>query len=69
MNNYHQRFLSETTMYRYKQLISTKLSLRDYNEQRDWREGVKQSHKTRYACTPDNLIKRQKVLRLLRFTD
>jgi hypothetical protein len=34
MNNYHQRFLSETTMYRYKQLISTKLSLRDYNEQR-----------------------------------
>ncbi|MGL5336516.1 MAG: IS5 family transposase, partial [Enterovibrio sp.] len=32
-NNYHQRSLSETAMYRYKQLISTKLSLRDYNAQ------------------------------------
>ncbi len=33
MNHYHQRSLSETAMYRYKQLISAKLSLRDYNGQ------------------------------------
>ncbi|BCV27449.1 hypothetical protein TUM3811_13090 [Shewanella algae] len=33
MNHYHQRSLSETDMYRYKQLISAKLSLRDYNGQ------------------------------------
>jgi hypothetical protein len=32
-NNYHQRSLSETAIYRYKQLISPKLSLRDYNGQ------------------------------------
>jgi hypothetical protein len=32
-NDYHQRSLSETTMYRYKQLVSPKLSLRDYNAQ------------------------------------
>ncbi|QGS48980.1 IS5-like element ISSpu14 family transposase [Shewanella putrefaciens] len=32
-NDYHQRSLSETAMYRYKQLISSKLSLRDYNAQ------------------------------------
>ncbi|SDJ18054.1 hypothetical protein SAMN04488540_1081, partial [Ferrimonas sediminum] len=32
-NNYHQRSLSETAMYRYKQLISPKLSLRDYDAQ------------------------------------
>lgn len=32
-NDYHQRSLSETAMYRYKQLISPKLSLRDYNAQ------------------------------------
>lgn len=32
-NDYHQRSLSETAMYRYKQLISPKLSLRDYNGQ------------------------------------
>lgn len=32
-NDYHQRSLSETAMYRYKQLISQKLSLRDYNGQ------------------------------------
>jgi hypothetical protein len=30
-NDYHQRSLSETAMYRNKQLISPKLSLRDYN--------------------------------------
>ncbi len=55
MNNYHQRSLSETAMYRYKQLISAKLSLRDYNGQvGEALAGVKQSHKTRYACTPDN---------------
>lgn len=29
-NDDHQRSLSETAMYRYKQLISSKLSLRDY---------------------------------------
>ncbi len=33
MNHYHQRSLSETAMYRYKQLISATLSLRDYNGQ------------------------------------
>ncbi len=33
MNHYHQRSLSETAMYRYKQPISAKLSLRDYNGQ------------------------------------
>ncbi len=33
MNNYHQRSLFETAMYRYKQLISAKLSLCDYNGQ------------------------------------
>lgn len=32
-NGYHQRSLSETAMYRYKQLVSPKLSLRDYNAQ------------------------------------
>ena len=32
-NGYHQRSLSETAMYRYKQLISPKFSLRDYNAQ------------------------------------
>jgi len=32
-NDYHVRSLSETAMYRYKQLISPKLSLRDYNAQ------------------------------------
>jgi hypothetical protein len=32
-NDYHQRSLSETAMYSYKQLISSKLSLRDYNVQ------------------------------------
>jgi len=32
-NDYHQRSLSETAMYRYKQLVSPKLSLRDYNAQ------------------------------------
>ena len=32
-NDYHQRSVSETAMYRYKQLISPKLSLRDYNGQ------------------------------------
>lgn len=32
-NDYHQRSLSETAMYRYKQLINPKLSLRDYNAQ------------------------------------
>ncbi len=30
---YHKRSLSETAMYRYKQLVSAKLSLRDYNGQ------------------------------------
>lgn len=30
-NDYHQRSLSETAMYRYKQFINPKLSLRDYN--------------------------------------
>lgn len=30
---YHKRSLSETAMYRYKQLISSKVSLRDYNGQ------------------------------------
>ncbi len=32
-NDYHQRSLSETAMYRYKQLISGKVSLRNYNAQ------------------------------------
>jgi len=32
-NGYHLRSLSETAMYRYKQLICPKLSLRDYNAQ------------------------------------
>ena len=32
-NDYHQRSLSETGMYRYKQLNSPKLTLRDYNAQ------------------------------------
>jgi len=32
-SGYHQRSLSETAMYRYKQLISGKLSLRQYNGQ------------------------------------
>lgn len=32
-NDYHVRSLSETAMYRHKQLISSKLSLRDYNAQ------------------------------------
>ena len=32
-NQYHLRSLSETAMYRYKQLISAKLSLRDYDGQ------------------------------------
>jgi hypothetical protein len=32
-NDYHQRSLSETGMYRYKQLIGDKLSLRNYNAQ------------------------------------
>ncbi|TDR74490.1 IS4 family transposase [Photobacterium lutimaris] len=32
-NGYHQRSLSETAMYRYKQLINPKLSLRDYDAQ------------------------------------
>nr|WP_283166191.1 IS5 family transposase [Shewanella fodinae] len=32
-NDYHQRSLSETAMYRYKRLISPQLSLRDYNGQ------------------------------------
>ena len=30
---YHQRSLSETGMYRYKQLLSPKLALRDYDAQ------------------------------------
>ncbi|MDD1830292.1 IS5/IS1182 family transposase, partial [Photobacterium sp. ZSDE20] len=32
-NDYHQRSLSETGVGRYKQLISEKLSLRDYDAQ------------------------------------
>ena len=32
-NGYHLRSLAETAMYRYKQLISSRLSLRDYNAQ------------------------------------
>jgi hypothetical protein len=32
-NDYHQRSLSETGMYRYKQLIGDMLSLRNYNDQ------------------------------------
>ncbi len=32
-NGYHQRSISETAMYRYKQLLSGKLSLRCYNGQ------------------------------------
>ena len=32
-SDYHKRSLSETAMYRYKQLISPKLSLRDYDAQ------------------------------------
>lgn len=32
-SGYHRRSLSETAMYRYKQLINDKLSLRDYNGQ------------------------------------
>jgi hypothetical protein len=32
-NAYHLRSLSETAMHRYKQLLSPKLSLRDYNVQ------------------------------------
>ncbi|KKD61169.1 transposase [Grimontia sp. AD028] len=32
-NNCHQRSLSETAMYRFKQLVSPKLALRDYNAQ------------------------------------
>lgn len=32
-NDYHQRSLSETGMSRYKQLLSPKLALRDYNAQ------------------------------------
>ena len=32
-SDYHRRSLSETAMYCYKQLISSKLSLRDYNGQ------------------------------------
>lgn len=32
-NDYHRRSLSETAMYRYKQLLSGKLSLRCYNAQ------------------------------------
>ncbi|GEA52362.1 IS5 family transposase [Vibrio inusitatus NBRC 102082] len=32
-NDYHQRSLSETAMYRYKQLISSKVSCRKYNAQ------------------------------------
>ncbi|OOE80037.1 IS5 family transposase [Salinivibrio sp. PR6] len=31
--NYHQRSLSETGMYRYKKLLSPQLTLRDYNAQ------------------------------------
>lgn len=31
--NYHQRSLSETAMYRYKKLISSKLSFKHYNAQ------------------------------------
>ena len=32
--NYHQRSLSETAMYRYKQLIGPKLSFKHYNAQK-----------------------------------
>ncbi|AQS38541.1 hypothetical protein Sps_03414 [Shewanella psychrophila] len=32
-NDYHLRSLSETALYRYKQLISPKFSLRNYNAQ------------------------------------
>ncbi len=32
-NGYHERSLSETAMYRYKQLVGGKLSLRKYNAQ------------------------------------
>ncbi|MEH6714117.1 MAG: transposase [Paraglaciecola polaris] len=32
-NGYHLRSVSETAMYRYKQLFCPKLSLRDYNAQ------------------------------------
>ena len=32
-SDYHKRLLSETTMYRSKQLLSLKLTLRDYNAQ------------------------------------
>ena len=32
-SGYHKRSLSETAMYRYKQLISGKVSLRNYNGQ------------------------------------
>ncbi|WP_028025108.1 IS5 family transposase [Enterovibrio calviensis] len=32
-SGYHKRSLSETAMYRYKQLLSPKLTLRDYNAQ------------------------------------
>lgn len=32
-SSYHQRSIAETAMYRFKQLIGPKLSLRDYNAQ------------------------------------
>lgn len=32
-NHYHKRSLAETAMYRYKQLLSGKVTLRKYNDQ------------------------------------
>lgn len=61
-NDYHQRFLSETAMYRYKQLISPRLSLRDYNSQVSSCKGNEPSNNTMYAhpqeesLVPDNKV-------------
>lgn len=54
-SSYHQRSKAKTAMYRFKQLIRLKLSLRNYNAQvgevnrAGWREGNEQNYRAWYA--------------------
>ncbi|CAG34910.1 related to transposase, fragment [Desulfotalea psychrophila LSv54] len=56
----HQRSLAETAMYRYKQLISDKLNLREYNGQTGKSacvQGFEQNQCFRNTCSRGFLVK------------
>ncbi len=53
---YHKRSLVETAIFRYKQLLSPKLTLRDYHSQVGEAlanvKAMNKVSKTRYTCAP-----------------